>query len=209
MSCGINIQARPAPGRTHTGHRGRNGIPRSPGRSLQLAPPGSLTLHLGRHILARLMCVDVDDQLSSTHRRDSCANCDSWVRVSVGLRGLSDLPAHSRRDRRGRLGFSAGSPNNLPLFHIAPAHFEGDKPAVFGQNFGQVDCTLPISDGVRSDSINISRGHGGFVPVSQEPVQELWRTPVRLFARRFGWWWPSPIQSFKQARHRHHPLIYP
>ena len=168
-----------------------------------------MTLHLGRHILARLMCVDVDDQLSSTHRRDSCANCDSWVRVCVGLRGLSDLPAHSRRDRRGRLGFSAGSPNNLPLFHIASVHFEGDKPAVFGQNFGQVDCTLPISDGVRSDSINISRGHGGFVPVSQEPVQELWRTPVRLFARRFGWWWPSPIQSFKQARHRHHPLIYP
>ena len=49
------IQARPAPGGTHTGHRGRNETPRSPGRSCSRAPPSSLTPHLGRHILARLM----------------------------------------------------------------------------------------------------------------------------------------------------------
>jgi hypothetical protein len=73
-SCGprqLIIQVRPGSGGSHTGHRGRNGAPRSPGRSCSWAPPGSLTPHLGRHILARLM----DRHAIVSECRQQAAHC--------------------------------------------------------------------------------------------------------------------------------------
>src|SRR5215471_6182848 len=64
-------QARPAPGVGPT--RGITGAmgPRLPREKLQLAPPSSLTPHLGRHILARLM----DRHAIVSECRQQAAHC--------------------------------------------------------------------------------------------------------------------------------------
>jgi hypothetical protein len=54
--------------------------------------------------------------------------------------------------------------NNLPFKHVVPAGLDGDEPAVFDQNFGRVDCSLPVPEGVGSVDTNISRADGGFAP---------------------------------------------
>src|SRR5262245_22966121 len=59
--------------------------------------------------------------------------------------------------------------HNLPFKHVVPAGLDGDEPAVFDQNFGRVDCYLPVPEGVGSVDTNISRSDGGFGPVL-EPV---------------------------------------
>ena len=62
-------QARPAPGVGPI--RGAMG-PRFPREKLQLAPPSSLTPHLGRHILARLMdrhAIVSECRQQAAHRR--------------------------------------------------------------------------------------------------------------------------------------------
>jgi hypothetical protein len=61
----------PAPGGSHTGHRGRKGALRSSGRSCSWASPGSLTPRLGRHILARLM----DRHAIVSECRQQAAHC--------------------------------------------------------------------------------------------------------------------------------------
>ena len=48
----------------------------------------------------------------------------------------------------GNLAFAAWSPNNLPRFHVAPTCWDGDQSALPNENFGQVNHSLPVADGV-------------------------------------------------------------
>src|SRR5262245_55423209 len=88
--------------------------------------------------------------------------------------------------------------NNLPFMHVVPARLNGDEPAVFDQNFGRVDCSLPVPEGVGSVDTNISRSDGGFGPIL-EPVEQFLCGEgfPRLFARLFDRRQPHLIQLFK------------
>jgi hypothetical protein len=88
-SCGPRqpiIQARPAPGGSHTGHRGRKGLC-DPQGEVAGPPPGSLTHHLGRHILARLM----DRHAIVSECRQQAAHCRTRAETASDKRVRSLL----------------------------------------------------------------------------------------------------------------------
>src|SRR5262245_30908180 len=89
----------------------------------------------------------------------SCYSCYSWV----------DLALFSRFSCYSWVNY--GLSNNLPLFHVVPTRLDGDEPAGFDQDFGRVDRSLSIPNGVGSVDTNISCADGGFGPVL-EPVEQ-------------------------------------
>ena len=93
-----------------------------------------------------------------------------------------------------------------PHFRVPPARFHGDEPAAPDQNFGHFDRALPISDGVGSKALNISRADGGLGPVVLKPAEQ---PPCRQGGRRGRWLLlrPPVRQPFKEVRHRRSPLI--
>src|SRR6516225_822862 len=60
----------------------------------------------------------------------------------------------------GDLGSQPGPRTICHSFISRRCTLRGTSQPCLAKISAQVDCTLPISDGVRSDSINISRGHG-------------------------------------------------
>src|SRR5262245_19533093 len=150
----------------------------------------SKTVKIAGHLVAKRVRLIVRPQeLLSCYSRYGCAlvsrfSCYGWVKY-----GLS---------------------NDLPFAHVVPARLDGDEPAVFDQNFGRVDCSLPVPQGVGSVDTNISPSDGGFGPML-EPVEQFLCGEgfPRLFARLFDRWRPSLTQSFKQARHCRRPFSLP
>ena len=57
------------------------------------------------------------------------------------------------------------------MLHVVPTRLDGDEPPLLGQDFGRVDRSLPIADGVGSVDTDISRADGGFGPVLLEEVE--------------------------------------
>ena len=57
------------------------------------------------------------------------------------------------------------------MLHVVPARLNGDESPLLGQDFGRVDRSLPIADGVGSVDTDISRADGGFGPVLLEEVE--------------------------------------
>jgi len=86
--------------------------------------------------------------------------------------------------------------NNLPFKHVVSARLDGDEPAVFDQNFGRVDYSLPVPEGVGSVDTNISRSDGGFGPVLEPVEQFLCGEEFPRHSPRPRSW-PPLTQSFK------------
>ena len=98
---------------------------------------------------------------------------------SIGVTGaIGEGEGAWKAERENRGCSLSGFSDDLPLLHVAPAGFDGNKPAVIDQDLGQVQGGLPVPDGVGAEAYRY-------------PARIRWVCPIRVrsqsrsfFARR-------------------------
>jgi hypothetical protein len=65
---------------------------------------------------------------------------------------------------------------------------QGSEPSPVDEDLRQAQDRFLVPDGARPPRIEFPRGDGGFLPVIYDPVEELFRVPVRLVDLLFGRW---------------------